>query len=183
MTNFRQSVSQNLSALTNDDALLDALIEVEGFFDNFHLYAYDNWIEGEVVAGPKFNRYWVKVILLYYKGDMPDPLGAMSLAKHGCKVRWKKSERKQSVDVEDSGDLDDRRKAKMELVPIWLVEIKIPRRFIDGFDDMEDQEVEDEIDLSAVEEAEDDGAEADEIGDGDIDLDDGEEEGEDVGEI
>ena len=155
MSDFKKSINANLEELTKNESLLNALIEVDGFFDNFHLYSYDNWLEGEVVAGPAFDRYWVTVILCFYKSEMPDPVGALALAKHGCKIRWKQSKRNQSVDVKKPEDLDDRNKSKMALKDIWLVEIKIPRRFIDGFDELENKEAEDALDMDAMEEAQD----------------------------
>ena len=79
-------ILNNLRANTSRDSALETLMDFERVLDTANIYAYKNWMEGEIVEGPHIDRYWVTVTLMYYKNQMPDPEGAMRLTKNGCKV-------------------------------------------------------------------------------------------------
>ena len=116
------------------------LLEFEGVLDNIELYAYKNWNKGEVVAGPKLGRYFIEVALMYQEKDMPDPDALLRLRKNDCEVKMYKDNlempRKiKSVDdteVRVRGD-NARRVAKKQSNVVWVVEISMPRRFVDEF--------------------------------------------------
>ena len=76
-------IAQTISNVKKNRNALDVLLEVEGIFDNLHLYAYENWIKGEVIRGPIISKYWVEVYLMYPAKQMPNPDGALRLMKHG----------------------------------------------------------------------------------------------------
>lgn len=144
---------QLFKRLTDSDSLTDVLIQMEDFLDSMDIYVFKNWFEGEIVQGPDIRRYWVSMILKYEYEQMPDPSGGLRLLKHGVKVIYKKALEEQPREVKSEDDLDQDNKPKMEEVPIWLVEIQIPRRFIEELDDSDlemhtDDEVVDVEDVS-----------------------------------
>jgi hypothetical protein len=121
--------------LENSESLVDVLIQMEDFLDSLDLYVFKNWIDGEVVVGPEIRRHWVSMTLKYEYEAMPDPAGAERLIQHGAKVEFKKETENRPVEVESPEDLDQHKKPKIKQEKIWLIEIKIPRRFIEELDD------------------------------------------------
>jgi hypothetical protein len=73
---------------------------------------------------------------------MPDPYGAKRLMARDCMVKFHKdvllSPRKvktfDDVDIHTNADGSVRRKAKTQRQNVWVVEIKMPRRYVDEFD-------------------------------------------------
>lgn len=124
---------------TLDDAfgsenVLDTLIEFERVLDQLDIYVYKNWRRGEIVQGPKIDRYWITVTLMYPYKLMPDPEGALRLIDHGCKVMMGEDTLKHvgKIDLgsDDYGREMDPEK-KIVSSPVWLVKIIMPRHFVD----------------------------------------------------
>ena len=92
--------------------------------------------------GPTVKRYWVSITLKYPYDKMPDPQGAARLVNSGATVTFKESVEYVSVKVEQPDDLDPAtRKPKEEKKDIWLITIRVPRRFIEAaVDDYEEME-------------------------------------------
>jgi hypothetical protein len=140
MTKELDELKQTLDNLVDSSSDLNVLLEFEEVLDNLHIYAYKNWEFGEVIAGPEVTRYWTSVTLMYPEKLMPDPDAALRLIKHGAKVYYKKDVLKEPVkivDPDDLGPLEPRsmqRKAKVKETPIWLVQIDMPRDFVDEFE-------------------------------------------------
>lgn len=166
--NYNFDVEGNIERLYNQESLLDILIEFEGVMDSMDLYAFENWIEGEVVDGPKLERYWITVTLKYPYEKMPDPAGGNRLLKHGARIEMGKFTEDVPVRLKDY-EAEEQDKAyefdqetgqyqrKTEEQQYWLLEIRIPRRFIEDmekgmaiYDDAEDEMVDVE-DASAAE--------------------------------
>lgn len=125
---------------TLDDAygsenILDILVEFERIFDQLDIYVFKNWIKGEIVEGPKIERYWITVTLMYPYKMMPDPEGAMRLMDHGCKVWYgqdtlnhvAKIKGPESYRRDEDGELEP----KLIKSPVWTVKITMPRHFVD----------------------------------------------------
>lgn len=155
----------NLVKIYKQESLLDILMDFEEVLDHFHVYVYENWLDAEIVFGPKLQRYWVKVILRTPYKKMPDPRGAARLVKYGCKVRYKQYKYKAPVTIKDPSriqdyyEVDDEGKLvrKKEVREAWLVEIKMPRKFIDELADDFDVNDDDDIDIETVKDASDQG--------------------------
>lgn len=135
MIEFDQ-VNQTIKDVHEAGSLLDTLIEFEGILDDLNLYAYKNWIEGEVIDGPRISRYWVETTLMYPSHLMPDPEGAMRLINHGCYVHFKKDKFIDSRKIKSPDDLepseDDSRvhKPKKKEFAVYLVKISMPKEFV-----------------------------------------------------
>lgn len=134
---FRQLNAQNMQG---------TLIQFEDFLDSSHLYAFRNWIDGAVWDGPNVKRYWISVTLKYPYDKMPEPKGGMRLVNMGAYITYTLSSEKVPATVDGPDDLDPiTRKPKEEEVDIWLIEICVPRRFVqDAIEDEMDVEIEQE---------------------------------------
>jgi len=153
---FRQLNAQNMQG---------TLIQFEDFLDSSHLYAFKNWIDGAVWDGPNVKRYWVSVTLKYPYEQMPEPIGGMRLVNMGAHITYTLSSEKIPMKVIGPEDLDPiTRKPKEEERDIWLIEICVPRRFIQDA-------IDDEMELEPEQQAEEPKEEPEE----------GEEEGEELG--
>lgn len=148
-------ILKTLKQIYDGTSSLDMLIEFEEILDTLHIYAYKNWIEGEVVGGPDVSRYWVEVSLMYPYKKMPDPTAALRLIKHGCYVHYAKYKLQTSVEVKSPNDVEmdpntGKRKPKKEITPVWVVKISMPRHFVDEFDSEKIKINGEEIDMSEV---------------------------------
>ena len=143
--------------LSDSDSLTDVLIQMEDFLDSLDLYVFKNWFDGEIVEGPDVRRYWVSMTLKYPYMKMPDPVGAERLIRHGAKVVFRKDKEESPVQVENPDDLDSNNKPKMKYDKIWLIDIQIPRRFIEELDDSDlEMHVDDgDVDIEDVSDARD----------------------------
>ena len=133
-----KTINDTIAALkraNENTTSLDMLLEFEKTLDDASLYAYRNWMDGELVEGPIINRYWVTTTWMYPKKHMPDPSGGMRLVKYGCKVLYKEDVFKQPTKVLGPEDIEpgkeQPKKAKMEEHDVWLVTIMMPRKFVD----------------------------------------------------
>lgn len=146
---------------------IDTLMDVERVLDNLNIYAYQNWIEGEIVEGPHIDRYWVTVTLMYPHKLMPDPEATRRLTDNGCKVYYAKDELVTAAKLHtpedsegpDSGDgrRPGQNRAKKVVRPVWLITLEIPRKFMNGMADTSLAVDDQGIDSDAVETAYDDG--------------------------
>ena len=153
----QDDINGNLSKILDSKNTLDVLLEFENMLDSVNIYAYKNWQYGEVVDGPKMGRHWVTVTLMYPNKLMPDPNGANRLVNYDCKVNYRKAVYVTPVKIKTQDDLEvnekGKRVPKMVKKGVWLIEITMPRRFIDDDSIAVDN---DDIDQDAVEEAYDD---------------------------
>lgn len=123
---------KNLKRMLSQKSLVDVAVQIEGFLDSMNLYVYPNWIDGEIVHGPILSRYWVSIILKYDGKQMPDPWGAKLLAKLGVRCKFKKDKELVSVKLRSPQDYEPgTKKPKKVAKDIWMIELAIPRRFID----------------------------------------------------
>ena len=153
----QDDINSNLSKILDSKNTLDVLLEFENMLDSVNIYAYKNWQYGEVVDGPKMGRHWVTVTLMYPNRLMPDPNGANRLVNYDCKVNYRKAVYVTPVKIKTQDDFEineeGKRVPKMVKKGVWLIEITMPRRFIDDDSIAVDN---DDIDQDAVEEAYDD---------------------------
>jgi hypothetical protein len=116
-------------------------MEFERTLDNAEIFAYKNWILGELVEGPEIGRYWYKTVWMYPYAMMPDPNAGLRLTKLGAKVNFRKGIFKKPVKVRGPQDWVDpeSKRAKMVEHDIWLVTIELPMKYINrGLEDIDD---------------------------------------------
>ncbi len=132
MNEIKQNdILDNLRGIDGNETLLDILLEFEHMLDEQGMYAYENWKLGEVAHGPKLSRYWLNVTLLYPYLKMPNPKAALRLTNIGCDVKFKKATLKVPRIVKKHEDLDKDKKPKLDNHPVWLVDVWMPRKFVD----------------------------------------------------
>lgn len=127
-----ETIKNSLTMISKGEGILDMLLEFERTLDNTEIFAYKNWILGELVEGPEISRYWFKVVFMYPLKKMPDPDGGLRLTKIGAKVNFKKGIFKKPVKVEGPADWVDpqSKRAKMIEHEVWLVTIELPIKYI-----------------------------------------------------
>jgi|AGFT01.1.fsa_nt_gi hypothetical protein len=131
--------------LYDQDGLLDILLGVEKYFDDMDLFAYKNWIYGELVEGPIVSKYWVEVTFKYDHDTFPDPMGTKVLEQQGTKVYIKRDFENTPIafprsrnDMEAVGTQSGSVSLpKDERIPIILYKFQIPRRIVnpESFDE------------------------------------------------
>lgn len=144
-----------LKRVGGESTSLDMLMEFEKTLDNANLYAYKNWMSGELVEGPSIDRYWFTTMWMFPHKLMPDPAGSLRLLKYGCKVSYAQDTLLEPKKVRSGDDLkggasNERKQAKIEHKPVWLVKIEMPRKFVDDAHDALLQFEDDEIDMEDI---------------------------------
>ena len=141
MTTDLDSIKQTLVGISKGDTILDTLLEFERTLDNAEIFAYKNWILGELVEGPTIGRYWYSTVWMYPYAMMPDPDAGLRLTKLGAKVNFRKGVFKRPVKVKGPEDWVDpqSKRAKMVDSDVWLVTIELPLKYINrGLQDLDD---------------------------------------------
>jgi hypothetical protein len=148
------SIVDTIKGVYMSDGAMSTLLDYERVLDEADVYAFKNWVIGELVQGPVIGRYNAKCVFMWPYKLMPDPRGALRLTNIGCEVKYAKSSIRVPVEVEDYDDFQPgTRYPKMTKKSIWFVEITIPFALMDdikeGSIDLADQT----IDLSDIEDA------------------------------
>ena len=133
MSTDLDSIKSTLVGISKGNGIIDMLMEFERTLDNAEVFAYKNWLLGELVEGPIIDRYFFKVVLMYPLTKMPDPDAGLRLTKLGAKINFKKGIFKKPVKVEGPQDWVDieTKRAKMEEYKVWLVTVSLPMKYID----------------------------------------------------
>lgn len=150
-----------LKRVSGQETSLQLLMEFEKTLDNSNLYAYKNWMDGELVEGPVIDRYWFTTTWMYPHTLMPDPDGSLRLIKYGCKVYYRKDTFLEPTKVLSTDDLkggatNQRKQARILKHPVWLVTIEMPRKFVDEAQEAMLQLEDDEINVDDINAAWDD---------------------------
>jgi len=151
----QDTIYQNLDRIHSSPNVIDTLVEVDRILDRMDVYAYENWISGEVVDGPFVERHWVDLTLMYPEKLMPNPDAAMRLIKNGCKVKYGRDVLKTFAKVKSTDDIvtndeTGERTPRTISKPVWLVNLRIPKGLIDVSEDIKDI---DDIDYDSVDAA------------------------------
>lgn len=141
MTIAVKLLNDHVKKISETNTLLDMLLEFEKVLEDIDIYAYKNWDLGEILEGPNLDRHYVTVKLMYKQKDMPDPAGAKRLLARDCFVKYNKDSLIYPVKVKSFDDVVSevspdgvpRHRAKTKTEPVWVVEIKMPRRYVDEF--------------------------------------------------
>jgi len=153
-----------LRKLESSQTLLKVLMAFEDYLDSMDIYAFKNWFNGEVIEGPIIERYWVTVALKYEHEEMPDPQAGLRILKAGGKVKFVKA--KQELFDEPDEELARitvttgpvKKKAdKPTFNDIWVVIIRLPRRFVEDVIDADLEEFEEHMDIDDISDARDKG--------------------------
>jgi hypothetical protein len=123
-----KDVIENTKNIYMTDSALTSLMDFERVIDELDLYVFEHWKKGELVEGPIYDKYFVTCTFMWPYKKMPDPRGGQKLLDYGCHVRYKKDLLKFPMKVNSPNDFESGTKMpKMQQVPVWLVEIVMPK--------------------------------------------------------
>lgn len=124
-------IIKNIENIYESDTAFQILKDFEHVLDELDIYVYKNWADGELAAGPDIDRHWVTCTFMWPREQMPDPMGGKRLLDYDCKVRYKKSKLIKPRKIRKPSDIrPGSKKGKLDLNPIWLVEIQMPKKLI-----------------------------------------------------
>ena len=124
-------VIKNLQTLSENNSAFKVLKDFERVIDELDIYVFNNWDEGELIAGPDVSRYDVKCKFMWTRDEMPDPRGGKRLVEYGCRVVFAKEEILLPRKIKDPGDFrPGTKKGKIDAHPIWTVTITMPKKLM-----------------------------------------------------
>lgn len=148
------SIVDTIRNVYMSDGSMSTLLDFERCLDEADVYAYPNWINGELVSGPNINRYTASCVFMWPKSMMPDIRGARRLVSAGCRVTYGKSTIKVPVEVVNYDDLiPGTNYPKMKKHHVWFVKIEIPLEIMNDIKEGSIELADQTIDLSDIEEA------------------------------
>jgi hypothetical protein len=139
-------VAENIRDIYLSEGSLLTLLDFERVLDELDLYAFKNWQIGELVSGPTIGKYRVTCIFMWPEKLMPDPRGARRLLPFDCQVKFKKTQMKVPMKIENPSDYrPGTHKARLIEKKIWLVEISMPKALMSdirtGSVELEDEDI------------------------------------------
>ncbi len=150
-----KDVIQNIEQIYGSNNSLNILKDFERVIDELDVYVFENWIDGELVSGPKESRYFVECTFMWPKNKMPEPKGGQRLLDYGCKVQIGESEIAKVRKIKTPDDIrPGTRKGKVDQEPIWLVKIIMPKKLMSdinrGYKTLDKNKVEDLLNQNNV---------------------------------
>lgn len=148
------SIVDTVKGIYTSNGTMSTLLDFERCLDDADIYAYKNWINGELVQGPDIGRYTATCIFMWPYKMMPDPSGAVRLLKIGCNVEFAKSAIKVPISVVNYDDLvPGTNYPKMTERKVWFVKIEIPLELMDSIKEGSIDLADSTIDLEDLDDA------------------------------
>ena len=124
-------VIKNVQTLSEHNDAFKVLKDFERVLDELDIYVFKNWEEGELISGPKVNRYSVACSFMWARDEMPDPEAGKRLTEYGCQVLFKKTSILIPRKIKSPSDYrPGTKKGKIDAHPIWVVEISMPKKLM-----------------------------------------------------
>ena len=148
------SIVDTIKNIYMSDGSMNTLLDFERVLDEADVYAFRNWINGELVQGPDIGRYACTCTFMWPYAMMPDPRATLRLSAIGCSVKIMKSKIEVPVAVESYEDFQaGSRYPKMQENKVWFVQIQIPFDLMDDIKEGSVDLADETIDLSEIEDA------------------------------
>jgi hypothetical protein len=145
---------KNIKKIYMSDASLGILMDFERVLDSMDIYAFPNWLMGELVEGPTISKYWVKCKFMWPYNLMPDPSGAKRLIPYGAKITYQKDVVRMPIKINSPGDYrDGSKKGKLVETPVWYVDIMMPKNLLSEIKQGSIEIAGEDIDLSELQTA------------------------------
>lgn len=126
------SIVSTVKGVMTSDGSMSILLDFERVLDESDIYAFKNWLLGELVDGPEVGRYSVSCTFMWPRNLMPDPRAVKRLWAIGCDVKWVEREIKVPIEVTNYDDLvPGTNYPKAAKRDVWLVKITIPMELMD----------------------------------------------------
>lgn len=145
----------NIENIYGSNNSLNLLKDFERVIDELDVYVFDNWLDGELVSGPKELRYFIECTFMWPKDQMPDPKGGLRLLDYGCKVSYAETKIAEVRRIRTPDDIrPGTRKGKIDYKDIWMVKITMPKKLMHdinrGYRNLDRNKVEDIINLDGI---------------------------------
>ena len=145
-----KDIITNIEQIYGSNNSLSLLKDFERVIDELDTYVYDNWIDGELVSGPKEGRYFVECTFMWPFEDMPEPKGGQRLMEYGCKVQYAETTISKVRKIKKPEDIrPGTKKGKIDHEPVWMVKIAMPKKLMNditrGYTEMDSNKIEDII--------------------------------------
>lgn len=149
-----KDIINNIEQIYGSNNSLNLLKDFERVIDELDTYVYDNWIDGELIEGPKESRYWVQCTFMWPQDKMPEPQGGQRLLDYGCKVEFAESVVSEVRKIKKPDDIrPGTRKGKIDHHPVWKVRITIPKKLMAdinrGYRNLDKNKVEDTMKMGS----------------------------------
>jgi hypothetical protein len=126
-----KDIIQNIEQIYGSNNALNILKDFERVIDELDVYVYENWIDGELIEGPKESRYFVECTFMWPEDKMPEPQGGLRLLDYGCEVKIAESQFSTVRKIKTPDDIrPGTKKGKLDFEPVWLVKIGIPKKLM-----------------------------------------------------
>jgi hypothetical protein len=155
-----KDIISNIEQIYGSTSTLGILKDFERVLEELDLYVFDNWLDGELVAGPKDSKYFVECTFMWPQDQMPEPKGGLKLQEYGCKVQFAESIVTKVRKIRKPDDIrPGTKKGKIDVEPVWFVKIRMPKKLItdigNGYNNIElekmGQSAEQQLALNSVE--------------------------------
>ena len=145
---------KNIKKIYMSDSSLGILLDFERVLDAMDLYAFPNWLFGELVEGPSITKYWVKCKFMWPYHLMPDPSGAKRFIPYGVKITYQKDTVLQPVKIKSPGDFrENSKKGKLVPTDVWYVDIMMPKSLLSDIKQGSVEIAGEEVDLTELQSA------------------------------
>jgi len=126
-----KDIIENTKDIYMTDSSISTLLDFERIIDELDIYAFDHWKQGELVAGPEYEKYFVTCTFMWPHRKKPDTRGAQRMADYGCVVKYRRDVLEYPVKVKTPNDFEPGTKMnKMGRIPVWLVTITVPKKLM-----------------------------------------------------
>jgi hypothetical protein len=130
MTEIKDLIN-NIKNIYMSKSSLENLMDFERVLDELDIYIFKNWDRGELVDGPKYEKYFITCTFMWPYRLMPDPRGGEKLLDYDVKVSYRRDTLSYPVDVKTYDDFKPGTKVpKLAKKPIWLVTLTLPKQLM-----------------------------------------------------
>ena len=126
-----KDIISNIENIYGSNNSLSLLKDFERVIDELDVYVYENWLDGELVEGPKETRYFVQCTFMWPEDKMPEPKGGQRLLDYGCRVEFGQDQFAKVRKIKTPDDIrPGTRKGKIDTQEVWLVRITMPKKLM-----------------------------------------------------
>lgn len=149
-----QSILQNIKQVSMSPSSMEIIQEFERVIDENGCYAFENFLQLELVEGPIISAYRIKCVFMSPLKKMPDPSGAKRLIPYGVIVKYKKAWLKYPINIKSEDDFRPTiKKPKIVKTKVWLVYIDMPKYLIKSISTGSKEIMDQEIDMNDLDDA------------------------------
>ena len=150
-----KDIISNIEQIYGSNNSLNLLKDFERVIDELDVYVYDNWIDGELVDGPRESRYYVECTFMWPREQLPEPKGGKRLLEYGCRVQVAESKIAQVRKIKTPDDIrPGTRKGKIDHKDIWMIKIAMPKKLMSdinrGYTELDKNKIEDMVNANSV---------------------------------